>query len=199
MPTTINSTFIHINIGEDGLTLLPQTLKKLESNAETRPLVRRLRDLIASAECIICGIFAYETPYRAWGSFFKLPWAQQSHSQATDESARVEANALMGIPSIARELERTRKSVAKEVESALTYWSPELNKNSAIKVQALAVEMVLAADRCLDCATNGRMHDAIRWSSVAYENLTEVICQVWGLLGVPPASGKFQFALKRAQ
>ncbi|WP_028081151.1 hypothetical protein [Solimonas soli] len=122
----------------------------------------------------IDGVYPAEAPYFFWGSGIPL----SSHKRdIPDRQKRGEL-----IESIIDEL-TTVRSRNRTADGVLTYLSEALCRNSLIKIQALAVEALLALELYVKELAAGRLPEAIPHLSAAYEAIIEATCQAWDEFG----------------
>lgn len=146
-------------------------------------ILYEVESLAEAARLFFVGVYPREAPYFSWGEGRILPWHDEywpGWEGLTVGSSMEPIDIRDDIAEIALHL-GSLTAAAEEADYLLTYFSPSLVTDK-LKVQGLAVELLLALDRFLDLFLAGRHLDGIAVICEAYKYVSEMTIQAEDLL-----------------
>jgi hypothetical protein len=148
--------------------------------------VQRATTLVEAATDLFSGTYPLEAPEFALRHRPDLAWFEKYHDVKHPKYRRLQID-YEEFYAIAEELFRHTEDDSVTV-GHWTRYSPKLFESPQSIVQGFAVEVLLAADRFFDCASEGRIVEGLPWLCGAQEALGEAACAAQATLYGPNRS-----------
>lgn len=139
-------------------------------DSKEQELLYDIDSLADSAVLFFRGIYSIESPYFACGRLLELPWHADYEPDCGDGTQKPIDAELEDIVSTISEA----RCMAGEQYHRLTYLLKELSSTAKMKVQSLAVEMLLTIDSLLDDLEKQSFVSALCQLSEVYKYVSEL-------------------------